>query len=572
MGTSVAVYPPYVQMAVQRLCDLSKDGLVKLEDYLLLTSGGKAPMDSVILDYLHRNVGKLAGKGFRTDEAQRVLVALAHTSGRKARADKPRIAAESGVSEQTLDRLLPDMMSLRLIRRLPTDEWEIAHDLLAKNVIAELISEDERRFKQAREFLDSRARAYDEHHDFLKVYEMKDLWAKRELLLPAGLHAPERSVLLLSMATLDANDIRNAAHIYGDDIEDIRGEFTDPARWSAPGWYWLAAMDRDDLLSLAQAAGKTGQTEGAVAYLRIASLIGSGADIPSLTDLIKGPFSGLRRFAEDTVECVSALAMNADPDMLRVLARDTHPLVRRAAAKAIGYAGTRDDLALLSDLARDEYPHPGAGGDPSVRDVVAEAIGRLGHADGLPILCNLAHDKDRCVLCEVAQAIARIGDPEGLTLLAELATDSQSVPVQHAAARAYADLAAHGDLAHLRELALAQNPIMQKAAAWALEEHGGPEELPRVREMMKSGSAGVRYAALAALAKLGGVDDLPALRAMALGGDPSWPVRRMAVRAIGALGTRDDLAILAEIAERNDGVKHLLGPAASYQSWRLAAQ
>ena len=54
--------------------------------------------------------------------------------------------------------------------------------------------------------------------------------------------------------------------------------------------------------------------------------------------------------------------------------------------KAIGNVGTRDDVALLGEMTNDEYPHPGAGGDPSVRDAVAEAIGKLGHQEGLPIL------------------------------------------------------------------------------------------------------------------------------------------------------------------------------------------
>ncbi len=497
---------------------------------------------------------------------------LAHSSGKKGTADEARISAETQIPVDRLSVLLQQMSKLRLVRRLAVGHWEIIHDLLAKNVITELISEEERRFKQAREFLDARARTFEEYRDSLKVYEMKDLWAKREQLSPAGLSAQERAVLLLSMATVDANDIRDAAHIYGDDIEDVRGELTDPARWSAPGWCWLAAMGRDELLSLAQAAGRTGQTEGAVAYLRIGFLIGSGADIPSLANLIRGAFSGLRKFAEDTIECIALLATNANLDLLRALAQDAHPLVRRAAAKAIGHAGTRDDLVLLGDMARDEYPHPDAGGDPCVRDAAAEAIGRLGHRDGLPILRNMAHDQDHHVLCELAQAIARIGDPEELGLLAELAADGRSVPVQHAAARAYAELAAHGDLAQLRELVRAGNPIMQKGGAWVLGERGGPEDLPFVREMMKSNTADVRYASLAAIARLGGDDDLPLLRTIASGTDQNWPIRRMAVRAIGAIGKREDLAMLGEIAERNDGVKHLVGRAASRQSWRVAAR
>jgi hypothetical protein len=179
------------------------------------------------------------------------------------------------------------------------------------------------------------------------------------------------------------------------------------------------------------------------------------------------------------------------------------------------------------------------------------------------------------VLCEVAHAIGRIGDPESLRLLAELAASSRSVPVQHSAARAYAELASQGDLARLRELAArTEDPIMQKRAAWVLAKRGAPEDVVLVREMMKSNNADVQYASLAAIAALGGTDDLPLLREIASNtpNQPHWPIRRMAVRAIGALGTREDLAILSEIAERNDGVKHLVGTAAARQSWRVAAR
>ena len=219
-GTNSAVYPPYVQMAVERLSDLAENGLVRVEQYLALAPGEESPLEQIILDYLQRNVEKLADKGYQIEEAQRVLIAMAHTSGRKARTDKLRIAAESEISEETLSRLLLDMASLRLVRRLASDEWEIVHDLLAKNITAELLNEEERRFKEAREFLDARARGFERYHDSLQAYEMKDLWLSRQRLPTARIGSQERLVLLQSMAALDACEISDAGHMYGDHIED----------------------------------------------------------------------------------------------------------------------------------------------------------------------------------------------------------------------------------------------------------------------------------------------------------------------------------------------------------------
>ena len=568
--TGETIYPPFIQMVVQRLAELAEQGHVCKAKYEELASAGRSATDQVIAQFLTQSIKDLPKYGFAEEDGRRVLVALAHSSGKKGSADEARIAAETHVSPEKLSGLLAHMAKMRLARRMESGHWEIMHDLMAKSAIEGLVSEEDRRFKQVREILDAKAHTFDQYHDALAQYEINDLWTKREQLPPEHLRRQEPAVILLSMATMEPADMANAGNGYGHDIEDVRGELTDPARWSAPGWYWLSALKREDLLGLAQAAGKIGQIGGAVAYVRIASLIALSADVEGLANLLLGPFLGFPRLAEDTIVCMASLATETNLPLLRRMAKHEWPIVRRAAAKALGNVGTQDDLAILGEMAGDEYPRPGAAGDVSVRDAVAEAVGKLGYRKGLQILQVMVHDEWSDVLPAVAQAIARLGDAEGLPLLEGLAKANYS-PVQHIAARCFAEQSSHGDLALLREAAKDKNAVMQRGVAWVLKERGGQEDLPLLREMMKSSDRNVQYAAVAAIGKLGNAEDLPFLRQLATSTGGHWPIRQCAVRAIATIGEHEDFALLRDVAVR-DEVKHIVGRTASRVCWQLATR
>ena len=309
----------------------------------------------------------------------------------------------------------------------------------------------------------------------------------RERLPPFDLLSQERAVILLSMAMMDDVDMRNASHEYGQDIEDVRGELADPARWSAPGWYWLSALKPGDLLGLAQAAGRIGQIGGAVAYLRVASLIGSSEDVAELANLLVGPFSNFPKLAEDTISCITSLATEQNLPLLQRMAKHDWPIVRRAAAKAIGKVGTKDDLAILGELAKDVYPRPGAGGDVRVREAAVEAIRDLGYVEGFQVLRGMVHDKAFETQVAVAEAIAKLGDEGAMSLLAGKEFRSH-MAARGAAARAYAQLSCRGDLAVLRGATESGMTLMQEGVAWILKDRGGQEDLPLLRGLMASGS------------------------------------------------------------------------------------
>ena len=549
-------------MVVQRLVDLAENGLIRKGVYEALAAGGQSATAQVITRFLTQSITHLPKFGFSAEDGRKVLVALAHSSGKKGSANESRIAAEARVSPETLAGLLARMAQMRLVRRMESGNWEIMHDLMAKSAIEGLISEEERYFKQVREILDARARTFDQYHGTLALHEVKDLWAKREQLPSEHLSRQERTVMLLTMGTMEPADIANAGYDYGQDIEDVRGELTDPARWSAPGWYWLSALSLEDLLGMAQALGKVGKVEGAVGYLRIAQLVGSSADVPGLANLLLGPFSGLPKFAEDGIACIASLATEANLPLLRGMAKHKLPIVRRAAAKAIGMIGTRDDLVLLNAMASDEYPHPGAGGDVNVREAVAEAVGKLGYREGLPVLRAMMHDKDSNVLAAVAMAITRIGDPDGLPLLQELSgvTCRQA---QHAAAKARVELNDNRDLAPLPGSVENGNALIDAGVASIFKDRGEPRD---VRER------NLRHAAIFAITELGNDKGLSQLRALAVNANLNWPIRRNAVRALGALGERADLSLLLDIAAKDDGVKHLVGRTAARVCWQLATR
>jgi HEAT repeat protein len=563
------IYPPFIQMVVQRLGDLADRGRVGIGKFNSLAAAGFSATDQVIMQFLRRSIADLPKHGFSDEDGRRVLVALAHSNGKKGVANESRLTTELQLPAGTLSGLLSQMAKMRLVRRLESGSWEIVHDLMAKSAMVELISEEERRFKQARELLEAKARRFDQSHGALSLDEMKDLWVKREQVAPGQLSAQDRSVLLQSMGTPDATEVANLGYDYGHDIEDKRGEITDPSRWSAPGWYWLSALTPENLLSLAQAVGKTRQLAGAVGYLRIASLVGSHEDVELLANLMSSTFGSFPKLVEDTIETMAVLATPLNLPLIRNLTESQRPDLRKAAATLLGCVGTHDDLAVLGGMASDEFPHSGSGGDLNVREAVAEAIGKLGHRDGLSTLMTMMKDHDSEVLANVAKAIAKIGDAEGLPMLEDLAK-AGSLPAQHVAAKAYAELSTHGDLSTARSSLKGGNAILQQGIIWMLRERGGSEDVPLIRELLKNTNRSVAYAAVAAIGAIGNADDLPFLRALAAGTDGNWPIRRAAVRAIGALGSREDISLLREIAARNDGVKHLVGRTAGRVVWQLA--
>ena len=558
-----AVYPPYVQMALERLVDLAEKGeqrVVRLEDYLALAKGPSGPMEQIIVEYLTRNVEKLAGLGHEVTPARRVLVALARTSGSKGAADAARVAAEAQVPPDVLSRLLPDMATLRLVRRLESNQWEIAHDLLARRVAEDLI-DDERRFKRARESLEHKARSYGQHRSPLTAEELRDLWLNRSRVPPEQLDDQERLLILISIFAPTASELLHRPDMV------LGRHASDQPYGAAPaghlGWYWLGDLPESRFGTLLAHAAALDEPLSCEAFQNGSRLVSGSCRLKHVIPSVRSTTGDLRTQA---IHAILQSAHREEVSFVRESLKDEDDYVRRAAVEAIAKLGSATDLPLLRELLPDvdwwwrgdvveviarfgsaeELPLlRGLLKDEgeSVRRAVVEAIAKLGSATELPLLRELLKDEAEAVRRAGVEAIAKLGSAEELPLLRERLKDKYSA-VRQAAVAAIAKLGSAKDVPFLRRSLKDENDSVRRAAIEAITRLGSAKDLPLLWELLKEESQWVRRAAVDAIVKLGSTKDLPLLREWLQ--HETWCVRAAVVEAIAKLGSAKDLPLLRE--------------------------
>ncbi|HUW85106.1 MAG TPA: HEAT repeat domain-containing protein [Phycisphaerae bacterium] len=531
-ATAHAVYPPYIQMVVEGLASLAEGGVARLNAYNALGAGRTAPIDTMIGDYLTRNVEKLKEAGYDEAAAKRVLVCLSHSSGTKGRADEPRIAAEAGVPADALLRLLAEMANLRLVRRLGSGEWEVAHDLLARWVDEDLVGKAERRFKQAREALEWKARAYATAHGHLTREELRELWCRRQAIPPDSLSEEETLLILVSMFAPRAEEL------FADRAKPRFDLHFRLDRWDSPGWFWLRGSSCDELLALARRAAGASDPVARRCYVGLAALVGGSVDIPVLARIAR---EGPRLLSHSALEVFHSLAQPDDLPWLREALKDDHGDVRQAAAQAIGKLGSSADLPWLREALKDD--------DEYVRQAAAQAIGKLGSSPDLPWLRDALKDDHGDVRQAAAQAIGKLGSSADLPLLRDALKD-EAWGARRAAAEAIAKLAWSADLPWLRDALKDKDEDVRRAAAEAIAKLGSSADLPWLRDALKDKDEDGRRAAAEAIAKLGSSADLPWLRDALK--DEAWGARRAAAEAIAKLGSSADLPLLRDALKDKD--------------------
>jgi hypothetical protein len=105
---------------------------------------------------------------------------------------------------------------------------------------------------------------------------------------------------------------------------------------------------------------------------------------------------------------------------LRAALRDSHENVR---ARAVANLAETGDLRILPDLIDALHDQ-----SPVVREAAAAALGRAGNPSAIPALKHLLtnEDEDEWVRLRVAHTVADLGDREGLTALLDLAKEGDA--------------------------------------------------------------------------------------------------------------------------------------------------
>ena len=137
------IYPPFLQMILARIHeDKDHGGNYSSEKYY---SSGRCKR--IIADFL---VNQLKYLGKKIEVGKAILIALVSTFGTKAQKTLKEIIEESLMAKAEVEDVLASLVDLRLVR-VVNGVYEISHDFLAKIIMTELVSLEER---QAKKFKD----------------------------------------------------------------------------------------------------------------------------------------------------------------------------------------------------------------------------------------------------------------------------------------------------------------------------------------------------------------------------------------------------------------------------------
>lgn len=168
----MGVFPPFLQMV---LSAISTDGTTSDADVAALyTKLGGAR--GIISDFLLSQL-----RLFGADEvlARQLLISLVSSYGTKTQKTIDALAIETSISPRECARVLSRLRSARLVR-ITEGRFEIIHDFLARRIITEVVSADEKDAKRCQELLISRSSTYRLTNSLLSYAEHLYIYRYRE--------------------------------------------------------------------------------------------------------------------------------------------------------------------------------------------------------------------------------------------------------------------------------------------------------------------------------------------------------------------------------------------------------
>lgn len=217
------IYPPFLQMIISRA---NVDADIKREyKESFYVSGGRCRR--IISDYL---LSQLKYLGKNRQKGQEVLISLVSSYGTKSQKTIDEISAETLHKKDDVEKTLRSLIDLRIVRAI-NDHFEIVHDFLAKTVVADLVSSDEREAKKFKELLASRAAAYPitkailtrNEHIYIYKYRNKILCTEDEVRLLLASYLAGNGPIHYWLRSYPKDKVANwARSALSDNNEDVR--------------------------------------------------------------------------------------------------------------------------------------------------------------------------------------------------------------------------------------------------------------------------------------------------------------------------------------------------------------
>lgn len=268
--------------------------------------------------------------------------------------------------------------------------------------------------------------------------------------------------------------------------------------------------------------------------------------LPALTALMqeKEPLASV-------FEAVRRTAVTAPPELVKLLAH-TNAATRKLAVQALGEIGDRASIAEVVKAAKDA--------DAGVAAEAIQALALFGGADGVaPILAATDH-KDPGVRLAAVRALGSYRTPEDISadealpkVLAHLKSDNPEVRIE--AAKTLGAMKIKRGIDTLVGIAgNGKEPsVVRKAALEALGSIGNGAGLAALTAALADADAEVRTSAAKAIGALraAGKGAAKALLDAWKKGEADIDAQLEIVRALGAVGAEEAMAVLEEIATKN---------------------
>ena len=190
----------------------------------------------------------------------------------------------------------------------------------------------------------------------------------------------------------------------------------------------------------------------------------------------------------------------AVPLILKAMSAN-EPLLRRAALGAV--------LAVPGNAATRAFAKELSSAVPETKVVLLTALAARGDAEGLTEMVNkLATDENETIRAAAFKALARLGDASSVPVLAAALKQKET---SASASQTLIDLQGAGVAEALLKQAEAGDPAIRSSLLTVLAERRQTDALPLVRKSVNDDDAKVRRAALKSLAALGTQQDLAML-------------------------------------------------------------
>lgn len=410
------LYPPYIQMVAETLCrkaDPNKPIITREIYFDQLKSA-----DNIIARYL---IERLNEFGSQKEKAEKVLVFLTSSVGKKAQKSLLELSRETEIEVDELKSVMKKMINLRMARAASEEEFEIIHDYLGKIVDEELVQEEDRNIKFLEEQPESYYQNYKAHGTpIMSPPFMASLYLNRRRI---KISEDKYSLIL---CTCLYNEV-------------------------SLGWYWLKDIESSkmfDMLKEHISHGLKDIRDKAVnGFVKTATL----EDREKIIEVLKDGDKNVRRAVVWTVRRTKKTVFR---ESIIEMLKDKDYIVRIAAVEALGKIAAPEDREKIIEMLNDE--------DSYVRQAAVEALGMMATPEDRDKIIEMFTDEERVVQKSAIEALGKIASLEEKDKIIELVKDEES-NVRIAAVETFLKISEHEDNEYLLDL------LAEKAQGWSEE-------------------------------------------------------------------------------------------------------